>query len=301
MRWTLLFVLGSCLGLPACGGKDDAGGGGETGTGASTGIVTDPGATSTTPSTVDAGDASATSADATADDTSTADSTAGPGPVAPTECTDGVIYQCGDGIDNDDDGLVDLADPECVGPCDDDEGSFQTGLPGDNVDCLQDCFFDGNSGHEDNCWWNVVCDAANPGEGGLCEYMDSPMCNMQPPVDTSLCEDNCLPSVPNGCDCYGCCTVVVDGEEINIWLGSGPDCALDNLDACASCTLNTECGNPCEPEACEVCFGGTLPEGCDDPGCDNDMPCTVDANGDHDCPEGFFCLSGCCTDYVPEG
>src|SRR5207244_10409925 len=72
---------------------------------------------------------------------------------------------CSDGKDNAGDGLIDAADPECSGPCDNDEGSFATGIPGDNVDaCKQDCFFDGNSGMgDDGCEWNLKCDPASPG------------------------------------------------------------------------------------------------------------------------------------------
>src|SRR4051812_19873672 len=40
--------------------------------------------------------------------------------------------QCSDGIDNDGDGKIDLMDPECVSPLDNDESSFATGIPGDN-------------------------------------------------------------------------------------------------------------------------------------------------------------------------
>ncbi|HVR61648.1 MAG TPA: hypothetical protein VMU50_07095, partial [Polyangia bacterium] len=73
--------------------------------------------------------------------------------------------QCSDGIDNDGDGLIDYDDPECVGPLDNDEGSFATGIPGDNVDpCKQDCFFDGNSGMgNDGCDWQLKCDPLNTG------------------------------------------------------------------------------------------------------------------------------------------
>ena len=39
---------------------------------------------------------------------------------------------CSDGKDNDGDGLIDGMDPECTGPLDNDEGSFATGIPGDN-------------------------------------------------------------------------------------------------------------------------------------------------------------------------
>ncbi len=38
-------------------------------------------------------------------------------------------------------GRLTANDPECVGPCDNDEGKFATGIPGDNIDaCKQDCF-----------------------------------------------------------------------------------------------------------------------------------------------------------------
>ena len=70
------------------------------------------------------------------------------------------MTQCSDGIDNDGDGLIDSADPECTGPADNDESSFATGIPGDNMDaCKQDCFFDGNSGMgDDGCQWQLECD-----------------------------------------------------------------------------------------------------------------------------------------------
>src|SRR5690606_39346632 len=42
------------------------------------------------------------------------------------------VYACGDTLDNDMDGLIDLDDPECTTPCDDDEGTFKTSLPGQN-------------------------------------------------------------------------------------------------------------------------------------------------------------------------
>ena len=84
------------------------------------------------------------------------------------------ITQCSDGLDNDGDGKIDLADPECVSPLDNDESSFATGIPGDNKDaCKQDCFFDGNSGMgDDGCEWQLKCDPANTGAGAAasCPY-----------------------------------------------------------------------------------------------------------------------------------
>jgi hypothetical protein len=50
--------------------------------------------------------------------------------------------QCTNGLDDDGDGLVDALDPECTGSADNDEGTFGTGIPGDNRDPMwQDCFF----------------------------------------------------------------------------------------------------------------------------------------------------------------
>ena len=55
-----------------------------------------------------------------------------------------------------------------------------------------------------------------------------------------------------------------------------------------------ECGNPCVPEECEICFGETEPpEGCDGNECLSDLPCDATA----DCPVDFFCYLGCC--YPP--
>src|SRR4051812_32143406 len=115
--------------------------------------------------------------------------------------------QCSDGKDNDGDGLVDYLDPECVGPADNDEGTFATGIPGDNIDaCKQDCFFDGNSGMgDDGCEWQLKCDAANPGKNVGCPY--DPSFNNCPATQSQKCINNCRKYVPNGCDCFGCCAV----------------------------------------------------------------------------------------------
>ena len=54
------------------------------------------------------------------------------GACFPALCPDGNSYGCGDCMDNDDDGLVDDKDPECLGPCDGTEGPvLLTGTPGE--------------------------------------------------------------------------------------------------------------------------------------------------------------------------
>jgi hypothetical protein len=250
------------------------------------------------------GDASA-SGDSTAGTpvTSGSDSTAGEtglegdgtanDPENPVDCG-GAIYACGNGKDDDSDGFIDLEDPECTGPCDDDEATFQTGLPGDNMDCKQDCFFDGNSGQgDDGCNWNLRCDPANPGANVGCEYTGGNNCDNQP--QTKQCVEFCSQFTPPGCDCFGCCTVQTDEGSVDIFLNSGPYCSLENIGACQPCTSQIDdCGNPCLPEKCQVCFGETEPpEGCKDNMCPNELPCDTNT----DCPTDFFCLLGCC--YPP--
>ena len=225
----------------------------------------------------------------------TADITTGP----PLDCVplscDGAVYACGDCMDNDGDGKYDGADPECVSPCDDREDAFATGLPGDNMDpCKQDCFFDGNSGGgKGDCAWNLKCDPKSPG-GDKCPY--DPNFQNCPAMQTDECIIKC--QVPNGCDCFGCCSIVYNGMPYDIYIGDA-DCSLDKIDQCEMCTPNEDCLDPCVPDNCEVCFGQELPPGCDMPKCDNMMPCTVDDMGTSNCPEGSFCQTGCCELIVP--
>lgn len=202
-------------------------------------------------------------------------------------------YACGDGSDNDGDGLVDLADPECTGPCDDDEASFQTGIPGDNVDCRQDCFFDGNSGQGEGCTWDLRCDPNNPGEFIGCEYNGGGNnCDNQQ-NQPQECLDFCTPLTPPGCDCFGCCTVETDEGSVDIFLNGDPNCSLDNLEACTECMQSEDCVNECEPDECEICFGETeLPVGCDDPNCES-APGGACTNTD-DCEQFQYCFQGCC-------
>ena len=165
---------------------------------------------------------------------------------------------CSDGKDNDGDGLTDGFDPECTGPADNDEGSFATGIPGDNRDPKwQDCFFDGNSGAgDDRCRYATGCLT-----GEL--KPDDKDCAL-----SAACIKFCAPLVPNGCDCFGCCTVgLPDGGSVDITLSS--TCSLDKIDdpkACTTCTKTDTCGNTCGH--CELCPGKTiadLPADCTPP------------------------------------
>jgi hypothetical protein len=218
----------------------------------------------------------------------------GAGPCSPG------ASQCTDCIDNDADGLTDGWDVECVGPLDNDEGSFATGIPGDNADpCKPDCFFDGDSGSgNDGCFWDLACDPANPGAPDCPYDPDKQDC----PEIAQECLDNCGGYTPNGCDCFGCCEVLVS-DQSSVTVKLGPDCteeALQDPTACKPCTQVVDCLNDCAP--CEYCLGkSVLPRGCEDgtggaggggnecvpgPACDPDTPCPID----------LYCLTGCCVD-----
>jgi hypothetical protein len=300
------FVIGSALawGLiaSACssGSKSNAGGtggGGDSGSGASSSGGSSKGGSS------NGGTSNGGSSGSTNGGTSgTAGSTAGTSGA--DWCGDGGCI-CSNGEDDDGDGFIDGFDPECTGPLDNDEGSFSTGIPGDNRDPKwQDCFYDGNSGAgDDGCRYSTDC------LYGTLEQ-DDPDC-----VQSQECIDFCRRLVPNGCDCFGCCTVRdTNGDELDISIGAS--CSLDNLDdedACPRCEKATDCNNDCGE--CELCLGKTLedlPPSCNmvpdggtydggtyDGGtgntCDNgEIVCSTDMP----CPGELYCSFGCCIEVV---
>jgi hypothetical protein len=260
------------------------------------------------------GDSSATSGGAANDTGGTKNgiggTTNGTGGVVATGTT-----QCSDGKDNDGDGLADGFDPECTGPGDNDESSFATGIPGDNRDPKwQDCFFDGNSGAGDD----------------RCRYATGCLTGDLAPTDKNCklaqaCIDFCAPLVPNGCDCFGCCSVQLpDGSSVDIETTS--TCSLDKIDdpkACTKCVKSVACGNTCGH--CELCPGKTvadLPADCTPtmgsggagsgdtggaPGsgtgggpsytCDNGEQ--VCGTGLPDCGINTYCSLGCCIQRPP--
>jgi len=230
--------------------------------------------------------------------------------------------QCSDGKDNDGDGVADSHDPECTGPLDNDEGSFATGIPGDNVDPKwQDCFFDGNSGGgDDHCRYSTGCltGELEPTDKD-CQVVDA-------------CVKFCKPLTPNGCDCFGCCEVTgPNGEVAHVTIKSTCTYAeVGDPDKCPVCTPSTACNNTCE--RCELCVGkssipadcgqgtggapsggaGGAPSGgtggsvanggagggyCAAPACAaGQQACGVDCLPD--CPLGQYCLTGCCIPSV---
>jgi len=209
---------------------------------------------------------------------------------------------CNNGRDDDGDGLLDGADPECTGPYDDDEASFSTGIVGGEPVGCQDCFFDANAtSADDDCNHDARCEVPGALERqdeddwvdacGLAETECKP---------SAQCVSSCKDLTPNGCDCFGCCEMRKDDEKFTVRLVD--TCSLDRLDdeeACPPCKRNKECENKCG--MCELCPGrgvDDLPASCEDevepggPGyacdewevCGEALPCRDD----------FYCNMGCC-------
>lgn len=212
---------------------------------------------------------------------------------------------CNNGIDDDGDGKLDGFDEECTGALDNDEGTFATGIPGDNSDPKwQDCFFDGNSGAgDDHCRYHADC------LSGLKSASD-PDCQI-----SAECRDFCQARTPNGCDCFGCCSVQLeDSSTVNVFIGSA--CSLENVgdpELCPPCTPSAACGNSCAE--CELCPGkgiedlsdsctSTPSDGAGGSGGDDSAPpYTCDAGGvacdaGGACPAGEYCSLGCCLAFV---
>ncbi len=221
----------------------------------------------------------------------------------PEGCVVGAA-QCNNCVDDDMDGEIDGNDIECTGAIDDDEGSFATGISGDNMDLVnQDCFFDGNSGAgDDRCNRHVCCmlgltpeQCDDKGYDGNYDPIDD--CPAQDP----LCIQNCAPLVPPGCDCFGCCTLCDDAgcEDIYINPVVAPDCDENSLHdpaLCPTCEPAADCGTDCpiDTSDCILCPGedeSALGPDCTSTECPGgDTPCT----GNTDCADGEFCSSGCC-------
>src|ERR1041385_7926307 len=106
-----------------------------------------------------------------------ASGTDGPPPTCQVVHCQNHLYACGDCKDNDGDGLIDMDDPDCLGPCQNSESMFFGGIPGqNNAGCVQACYFDQDSGSaNDDCLWSHKCDPRSvapdfPPEGAACAY-----------------------------------------------------------------------------------------------------------------------------------
>lgn len=263
--------------------------------------------------------------------TSSASTSSGTGAYVIAECQ-GHVYECGDTIDNDGDGLIDADDPDCLGPCDNTEGNFYGGIPGQGgPGCDIDCYFDQDSGHgNDDCYWNHKCDphevapdyAPEVWLGNKCEYdttfkiTPSLGCDDAYMTQSQECYDYCGPLTPNGCDCFGCCELPA-GSGKYVWLGTedgsgNGTCDIAHLGdptKCAPCLPVKACLNDCGH--CEVCIGKpTLPADCIPDGGSTSSSSSGSTSsggaqcedgvqfcgqpGQDPCTAGYYCITGCC-------
>ena len=242
--------------------------------------------------------------------------TTGSGVMVISACQ-GHIYECGDLLDNDNDGLIDSDDPDCLGPCDNTEGGFYGGIPGQaGPACTVDCYFDQDSGSgNDDCHWSHKCDPHEIDPNYYPESSEGSKCSYDPAANTpgsngtcdelfntqsQACHDYCGPLTPNGCDCFGCCELPA-GKGKYVWLGSedangNGSCSLKDLadpTKCQPCLPVKACLNNCDP--CELCIGkDTLPPGCN-PGSGSggatstgvgSTGATTGSGGGAQCPDG---------------
>lgn len=217
----------------------------------------------------------------------------------------GKPYQCGNCMDDDGDGLVDALDPDCLGPCDDDELGLSTGLGTvQSAACRQDCYFDGDAGPgNDKCEWSHACDPLSvapdypPSGESRCRFGSSMGvdCAAAEAAQPQACLDSCLPVVPNGCDCFGCCELPGgSGNYHYIGVGRGAaGCQRDTLNdakACPPCTPVPSCFNDCAK--CETCVDRAPDPSCSPSGAcpAGGRPCGAEAP----CDTGDYCVTGCC-------
>lgn len=326
------------LALAACGDDDGAGDGGGADGGGMDGAIVDAGPRRDGDVPADAGerrDGDPLPGDGGGEGRDGGPGTdAGPfdaGPCFPALC-DGRERACGNCRDDDGDGLVDSLDPDCLGPCDNNEAGFFLDIPGgDTPACKIDCYYDqdmgSGGGGNDDCRWDHRCDPLSPNL--TCPYEDpAPPSADCPDEQSDRCHTICGPLTPNGCDCFGCCEIP-DGSDRWIFIGTldeggAPTCNRASVmddEACRPCTPVGDCVNDCG--RCEICFGrDEIPADCvppvvvpdggttdggarrdaGRPGEDAGMPdlrCepgvpACGLPGDPACEPGFFCITGCC-------
>jgi hypothetical protein len=197
------------------------------------------------------------------------------GPTCVPATCDGRTYRCGNCLDDDGDGLIDSADPDCLGPCHNSESTYYPMIPGGDpsaMNCARDCYYDDNNGSgDDGCSWDKRCDPLSPGGDGMCRYATPPPPSARCMADlTMACLDFCMPRTPNGCDCFGCCELPARSGNF-VFLGTvgadgTPSCTREHVSdptRCRPCTPHSVCVNPCE--RCELCLGrdpATIPADC---------------------------------------
>ena len=157
--------------------------------------------------------------------------------------------ECSDGMDNNSNGFIDLADWYCKTWDDNDESSFHSGVSGDdaNAPAALDCWFDTNSGSgDDGCSIHACCDLAGPCPAELdAAHFDAGSCSV-----SQQCVDSCAPLTRTACDCFGCCEICTGPAGcVDVFVNPviSPNCTLQTIGdpaACRRCVQNSTCLGP---------------------------------------------------------
>ncbi|MEZ4301666.1 MAG: hypothetical protein R3B70_42420 [Polyangiaceae bacterium] len=272
-------LIASAMLMPACDGGDSTGTAGNSTTNTAgnggTGAVTSTGGSGATSAGGGGSGGTGASTGGSTGGTGATTGTAGGGAFIEVKCVN-QLYECGDAIDNDGDGLIDWQDPDCLGPCDNTENSYYGGIPGgDGPACTVDCYWDSNSGSgNDDCFWSHQCDPneindpGHPEPNSKCPYNENAnipgtnqSCDTLKMKQSDTCEAVCAPLTPNGCDCFGCCELPAGSGKF-IWLGSVDEATglgsctqagINDPTKCEPCIPVPSCFNGCDP--CELCIG----------------------------------------------
>jgi hypothetical protein len=164
---------------------------------------------------------------------------------------------CLDGQDNDCDGKIDLADPDCQG-CNND------------LECIKDV----NICINYYCNGQHVCASSPKADGASCG--DELKCN-----GLEVCQaGECKLGTPKLCNDNDACTTDKCDESLQ------GQCVYTSIQGCKSCTQNLQCddGNPCTQDSCfgGKCYNTAMSDGAS---CDDGAFCTV-----NDKCSGGFCM-----------
>jgi len=280
-------AVSACGESPTSTGATSSGGSGSTLTGGGTGQGAGSVGGGGTAGTAGSGGVVLTGGGGTGAGTTTTTTSTGSGPIVEAPCANHT-YDCGDTLDNDNDGLIDSQDPDCLGPCDNTESSFYGGISGQpGPPCTVDCYWDANSGSgDDECYWTHECDPNEVGDPGhpepasKCPYDPDAnvpgtnlTCDTLKMTQSDVCGTVCGPLTPNGCDCFGCCELPAGGGKF-VWLGSEDEatgegsCTIADIAdplKCEPCLPVPSCLNDCG--LCELCIGKTtVPPECNPSG-----------------------------------
>lgn len=156
-------------------------------------------------------------------------------------------------------------------------------------------------------------DAEDPDCFGPCDDSEVSFAGRANPCPSSACffdadcglgnDQACLKLVPNGCDCFGCCSFggeswVHLGSRDAVGVGTCSASSVADPEACQPCEPDLNCLNPCEE--CELCIGQSAPG----PACATALECPASACApeverclpacDDGCADGTACITGCC-------